>query len=117
VSTILVVDDEPSIREIMVTLLEDEGYRVLQAENGMRALEMLPAERPDLLVLDIMMPVLDGREVLRRLRAMPGLEATHVILMSAAVRPAPEYRVAAFLQKPLDLEQLLGTIHTLLAER
>ena len=115
-STILVVDDEPGIREVIVMLLQDEGYRVLQAENGARALELLRAEQPDLLVLDIMMPVLDGFEVLRRLREMPDFEATHVILMSAAVRPTPDYQVAAFLPKPFELDQLLQTIHELLGE-
>src|SRR5690348_10119487 len=95
-------------------LLEDEGHRVLQAENGERALELMPLERPELVVLDIMMPLLDGREVLRRLQAMRELEATHVILMSAAVRPTPEYRVAAFLPKPFDFEQLLEIIDDLL---
>jgi CheY-like chemotaxis protein len=114
VSTILVVDDEPGIRDVIATLLQDEGYRVLQAQNGAEALKLLPAEKPDLVVLDVMMPLVDGREVLRRLRAMPELQATHVILMSAGLRSAPDYQVADFLQKPFDIHQLLGTIERLL---
>jgi CheY-like chemotaxis protein len=114
VSTILVVDDEPGIRDVLATLLEDEGYHVLQAKNGAEALELLPREHPDLVVLDIMMPLVDGREVLRRLRAMPGQEATHVILMSAGVRDGSELQVAAFLLKPFDIDQLLGTVNQLL---
>jgi len=112
----MVVDDESAIREVIVTLLVDEGYRVVAAENGPQALELLPRERPDLVLLDIMMPLMDGREVVRRLRQMPGLEATQVVLMSAAVVPAPEDRVAAFLPKPFDLERLLDTVGRLLGE-
>ena len=115
-STVLVVDDERAIREVIVKLLVDEGYRVVAAEDGAQALELLPRERPDLVLLDIMMPLVDGREVVRRLRQMPGLEATQVVLMSAAVAPAPDDRVAAFLPKPFDVERLLETVGQLLGE-
>jgi len=111
--TILVVDDEPGIREVMVMLLTDEGYRVLQAENGALALQLLSTETPDLVVLDIMMPLVDGFEVLRQISNMPSLEATHVILMSAAIKARPDYRVAAFIPKPFELDQLLITIRGL----
>jgi CheY-like chemotaxis protein len=114
VSTVLVVDDEPGIRDVISTLLKDEGYDVLQDQNGAEALELLPREQPDLVVLDIMMPLVDGREVLRRLRAMPELEATHVILMSAGIRDVAELQVAAFLRKPFDIQKLLGTVRQLL---
>jgi CheY-like chemotaxis protein len=116
VSTILVVDDEPGIRDVIVLLLRDEGYQVLEAENGPRALKLLSRERPDLVVLDIMMPLMDGREVLRRLRTIPGLETTHVILMSAAAQPSLECWPAGFITKPFDLEHLLEPIRRLIGE-
>jgi DNA-binding response OmpR family regulator len=67
--TILVVDDEPSIREVVSIYLSRAGYRVLVAEDGQTALEILEREPPDLVVLDLMLPEVDGLEITRRLRA------------------------------------------------
>ena len=67
--TILVVDDEPSIREVVSIYLGRAGYRVLVAEDGQTALEILEREPPDLVVLDLMLPEIDGLEITRRLRA------------------------------------------------
>ena len=112
----MVVDDEGAIRELIVTLLVDEGYYVVAAENERQALELARRERPDLVLLDSMMSLMDGREVVRQLRQMPGLEATQVVLVSAAVAPVPEDRVAAFLPKPFDIERLLDTVGQLIGE-
>jgi DNA-binding response OmpR family regulator len=68
-STILLVDDEDSIQKLLAYPLEREGYRVLQARDGVEALEQFASERVDLVVLDIMLPKLDGLEVCKRLRA------------------------------------------------
>ena len=68
-STILLVDDEDSIQKLLAYPLEREGYRVLQARDGVEALERFASERVDLVVLDIMLPKLDGLEVCKRLRA------------------------------------------------
>jgi DNA-binding response OmpR family regulator len=68
--TILVVDDEPSIREVVSIYLGRAGYRVLVAEDGQTALEILEREPPDLVVLDLMLPEVDGLEITRRLRAV-----------------------------------------------
>ena len=107
---ILVVDDEPALRELLVDVLTDEGYTVLAAPDGRRALDLVPAERPDLLLLDIMMPGLSGNGVVGRLRALP--ESPPVVLMSAGVVPdgrlAPP--VAVFLPKPFKLDQLFAAI-------
>ena len=67
-STILVVDDEESIRILFREELEEEGYKVITAENGVKALEMIKRERPDLVTLDIKMPGEDGLEILREIR-------------------------------------------------
>ncbi len=112
---ILVVDDEPTIRDVVVALLEDEGYAVVAAPTGLRALELLPLERPDLVIMDVMMPGLDGREVFRRMRESRNGHAPPVVMMSAAVgRDLLDPTVAAYLPKPFDLTDLLETIERVL---
>ena len=115
-ATILVIDDEPAIRDVLAELLRHEGYRVVAASNGARALELVEPERPDVALVDIMMPVLDGHEFVRRLREVPGRGHIPVIMLSAGSRPRPErYSVAAFLPKPFDLEEILTTVRRILA--
>lgn len=107
----MVVDDEAAIRDLLVALLEDEGYAVVTAEDGHQALDLLRTERPDLVLLDIMMPGMDGREVCRRMRDMPNGRDLPIVLMSAAMQPeVGGCPVSAFLPKPFDIEQLLHTI-------
>ena len=81
---ILVVDDEPAILDMILAILREEGYTALAAESGPRALDLLPREQPDVLLLDLMMPGMDGREVCRRMRALPDLDNTRIVLISAA---------------------------------
>jgi CheY-like chemotaxis protein len=108
---ILVVDDEPAIRDLLVAVLEDEGYRTVAASSAPRALELLSAEQPNLVLMDIMMPEMDGREAFRRMEEQPELARIPVVMMSAAyAADRVPGRVAAFLPKPFDLEQLLATI-------
>ncbi len=112
---ILVVDDEPAIRELIVAVLEDEGYEAIGAGSGSRALELLPMERPDLVLMDIMMPEMDGREALRRMREQPDLAGIPVVMMSAAFAPDRiGHPVSAFLSKPFDLDHLLDTVSSIL---
>ncbi len=109
--TVLVVDDEPSIRDLIVVVLEEEGYRALAASSGVFALHLVATEQPDLVLLDMMMPKMDGRETLRRLRLLPEWQNTPVVVMSAAVTAANVGDgVAAFIAKPFDLGALLDTI-------
>ena len=115
---ILVVDDEPAIRELIVAVLEDEGYDAVGAGSGSRALEMMPSERPDLVLMDIMMPEMDGREALRRMREQPELARIPVVMMSAALAPdRVGQRISAFLAKPFDLDHLLSTVAQILDAR
>ena len=112
---ILVVDDEPAIRELILAVLEDEGYEVIGAGSAFRALELLPRERPDLVLMDIMMPEMDGREALRRMREQPDLARIPVVMMSAAYAPDRiGQRFSAFLSKPFDLDHLLDTVSSIL---
>ncbi|MCC6315418.1 MAG: response regulator [Thermomicrobiales bacterium] len=113
---ILVVDDETAIRNLIVAVLEEEGYDAIGVASGAAALRVAPTERPDLVLLDMMMPGMDGRETLCRLREYPETRSTPVIVMSAAVTAeqcGPE--AAAFLPKPFDLVVLLDTIEQALA--
>lgn len=115
---ILVVDDESAIRDLLVTVLEDEGYQAIAAGGGREALERAPVERPDLVLIDLMMPGMDGRQLVRRLRELPGLDVVPMVMMSAAVRVMTEQEgVVDFLPKPFDLDQLLGTIQRATGQR
>ena len=117
-SQILVVDDEPAIRDFVRTFLEDEGYRVAVGRNGNEALRAIRAQHPDLVLMDIMMPGVDGREVVRLLHEHPAHAAIPVILMSAAVSwDQVSDGPIQFLRKPFDLDHLLAMIRTALLRR
>ena len=110
--TVLVVEDEPVIRELMAILLEDEGYIVRQAVDGLQALEMLEQHGVDLVLSDVKMPRLDGASLVHRLRSRG--DAIPVVLMSAlyAEVDLPGVR---FLRKPVNCENLLTVIASALA--
>jgi len=115
--TILVVDDEFDIVDVLSDLLTAEGYRVVTASNGREGLTRAAEAHPDLILLDRMMPVVDGAEMLRLLRQEPELDRIPVIMMSAAEgrRLAQELGCAAFLKKPFDLNTLLETVARLVS--
>ena len=116
-SKVLVVDDEPAIRDLIIAVLEDEGYEAVGASSGSRALEVLASEQPDLVLMDIMMPDMDGREALRRIREQPDLTGIPVVMMSAAFAPDRiNQRISAFLPKPFDLDHLLATVARIIGE-
>ena len=114
--TILIVDDEFGIVEALASLLEDEGYRVVTAANGEDGLARLDKEQPNLVLIDLMMPIIDGQEMLRIIRSTPAHESTPVIVMSAAPKSAAvlkserAHEISAFLRKPFDLQTLLDTL-------
>lgn len=110
---VLVVDDEPDLRLLLRINLEVQGHRVSQAGDGAVALTAVAAEAPDVVVLDVMMPVLDGWGVLERLRA--GGADLPVIVVSAkddpaSVRRAFELGADDHLAKPFDLDELVGAV-------
>ena len=115
---VLVVDDEAPLRQVTAEALEDEGYRVVQADDGATALALLRAERPSALVLDLMMPVLDGWGLIEALReAVEG--DLPVVAVSAALDPASAARLKQLgvrycLAKPYDLAELLDCVASLL---
>jgi CheY-like chemotaxis protein len=116
--TILVVDDEFAIAEAISALLTDEDYRVFTAINGWQALQRLPEVNPDLILLDFMMPILDGPSTLRSLLDDPRYQDVPVIVMSGIVEASVrEYCTSyfAFLRKPFDALSLLATVKRALA--
>jgi len=107
---VLVVDDDASIREMLSTALEDDGYEVVPAINGEDALSVCTRWRPDVIVLDLMMPVMDGWTFAKRLRETDEIP---IVVLSAAtdlVRQAKSLGAAAVVGKPFDLDQLLPKV-------
>ena len=115
-ATILIVDDEEPVRQLVSAVLTDGGYRTLQAIHGAQAMEIIGKERPDLVLSDVMMPVLSGAELCRRLKANADTENMPVILMSSAGgQSAHGAGCDAFLDKPFDLENLESLVSRCLA--
>jgi CheY-like chemotaxis protein len=116
VKTILIVDDEFSIAETVSEVLSWWGYQVIAAANGEQGLERARAHRPALVLLDYMMPVLDGLQTLNRLRADPGLADLPVIMMTAAPNglPTAKRQWDELLLKPFDSDQLMRAIQRLI---
>jgi diguanylate cyclase (GGDEF)-like protein len=116
---VLIVDDDEDIRAYLEVTLELAKFEVLQAADGTRALEVARAERPDLIVLDVMMPGLDGLEVLRRLRADARTNHVPVILLTARVQADDtveglEGGADDYVTKPFDADVLVARIHSAL---
>jgi two-component system phosphate regulon response regulator PhoB len=105
--TILIVDDEEPIREVLAMIFGDAGHRALTSIHGQQALELVDKDRPDLVFADIMMPVMGGAELCRRLKANADTTAIPVILTSSAGERAAEGTGAeAFIAKPFNLDDV-----------
>ena len=114
---LLIVDDEDNLRSMLAAALQHHGFTVATADNGRDALAMIPEQRPDLVLLDVMMPDLDGFEVCRRLRS--GGDHTPVLFLTA--RDATEDKVRGltlggddYLQKPFSLDELVARAEAVL---
>lgn len=101
---VLVVDDEEYIVELISLLLEDDGHAAIHAFNGRQALDLVRKERPALVIADVMMPVMDGEELVRAIRADRSVAATPVILMSALGARHAGGQADGFVAKPFDLQ-------------
>ena len=110
--TVLVVEDEPAIREVVADLLQDEGYAVRQASDGLQAIDELEVDNVDLVLSDVRMPRLDGPTLARRLRRRG--QAIPVVLMSA-VDLEVDLPGVRFLPKPFDRDHLLHVVGSALA--
>lgn len=112
---LLVVDDDPDARRLIGLVLRRAGHEILYAEDGFQALEVMVREHPDLIILDLMMPGMDGFEVLEAMRQRTDLQGLPVIVLTAKaqVAPAAEQKrldVQAYLTKPVSAETLLQTV-------
>lgn len=119
IATVLVVDDEQPIVDLVRFTLEDEQVQVVEAADGVQALEVARAHRPDLVFLDVQMPRLDGLEVCRLLRREPGLEHTRIVMLTAASQEADRARgleagADEYLTKPFSPLKLLLLVQALL---
>ena len=117
---ILIVEDDPGLRETLTEVLADDGHDVQVAENGEAALAAIQDWTPQLIVLDLMMPGMDGYAFRRAQREIPGSGATRILLLSAAPEiagAANELQADAFLVKPFGLYDVLNAIDDLLGER
>lgn len=112
---ILVVDDDPATRALVSDVLELEGHEVRTVPDGFAALRQLQADRPDCVVLDVMMPGMDGHSVLDRLRRVPGCRDLPVIMLTAVTDAALAWQawsqgVQGFMSKPFDAADLLARV-------
>lgn len=117
-ATVLIADDDPDILDLITALLDQEGFQTVTFSDGLAALHTIRTQRPALAIIDLAMPVLDGRELIERLRKEPG-EPLPVIAMSASLNePPPDLLQAdAYLAKPFDLEELLEHVKYLANRR
>lgn len=115
--TILVVDDEFGIGEVLEAILTDEGYRVVTAINGHHALERLAGNRIDLVLSDLMMPVMDGAVLFKSLQADTRYAGIPFVLMCSLPEPNISDRIkgyTAFLHKPFRVDDVLETVEKVL---
>ena len=116
--TVLVVDDDPVIQKLLQVNFEMEGYAVITASDGLEGLEMARQERPDAIVLDVMMPKMDGLEVARTLKADESTRSIPILLLSAKAQAADVQAgkdvADDYITKPFDPLELLERVSRLL---
>lgn len=114
-STILIVEDHEKNMKLVRDILAHHGYRTLEATTGLAGVRLVDEHRPDLVLMDIQLPDIDGIEALRRIRADPAHDAMPVVAVSASVMPQDQRKVVAsgfdaFLAKPIDLKAFVATV-------
>ena len=119
---VLVVDDYADTRRVVRWMLEQKGYKVLEAEDGRQAVETARAERPDLILMDLTMPQVDGFEAARTIRASEGLTDVPIIAVTAHDMAASRDGAHAagcdlFISKPIDFSRLAVLIEKLLSRK
>jgi two-component system alkaline phosphatase synthesis response regulator PhoP len=121
---ILIVDDDPDIVEGILTILESQPYRLGTARDGKKCMEMVAQEVPDLLILDLLMPRMDGWGVIREMRSAPGTAAVPIMILTTVVEDASRRRyeletgmamdVQDYVQKPARPDDLIRRVEALL---
>lgn len=112
---VLVIDDDIYLREVLHEILSDDGYDVREASDGMAALDTLAEWTPAVIILDLMMPVMDGREFRARQRDLGRAIDVPVIVLSASrqIDAAAELDAARILAKPFEMDELLSAVQSL----
>ena len=121
-ATILVVEDENDIRELLAFTLAREGFTVLQADSGLTALELARSKHPDLILLDLMLPGMDGLSVYKRLQREPGASGIPVIMLTAKGEEIDrivglEIGAADYIVKPFSVREVILRIRTVLGRK
>ena len=113
---VLVVDDDPNIRRMMIAALRRDGYTFIEATNGKEALDVMRQWQPQVVILDLMMPIVSGWDVLRERSADPHLQSIPVIVVSAnrsaELASAVDKGICAFLPKPFDINVLSSLVRS-----
>ena len=120
-STILIVEDNDKNMKLVRDILQHKGHATLEAATGEEGVQLAIDRRPDLVLMDIQLPGIDGIEALRRIRAQPALDAMPVMAISASVMPDDQRHIVssgfdAFLPKPISLKPFVATVERLLKD-
>jgi two-component system cell cycle response regulator DivK len=121
-TTILYVEDNPDNRTLVRRILLSEDYAMLEAVNAFEALNILKDNRPDLILMDINMPDMDGYTLTAKIRAMPGFERIPILALTANVMRGDKEKTLeagcdGYIQKPLDIDQLIREVERFLPRR
>jgi CheY-like chemotaxis protein len=121
VALVLVVDDEFSVAEVLESILEDAGHEVITESNGREALQHASKRRPDLVLLDFMMPIMGGSSVVEAMREDPALCNIPVVIMSSlpesTISESVSGKYAAFLRKPFKLKAVIDVVDAVLGRK
>ena len=120
-SVILIVEDNEKNMKLVRDILQHQGHATLEAATGGEGVRLALAERPDLILMDIQLPDIDGIAALREIRKVPALDATPVLAVSASVMPDEQHKIVtsgfdAFITKPINLKQFRETVQQFLAQ-
>ncbi len=119
-STILIVEDNEKNMKLLRDILQHKGYATLEAATGREGVRLALARRPDLILMDIQLPDIDGIQALAEIRAVGALDATPVLAVSASVMPDDQHKIVAsgfdaFITKPINLKPFVETVQRFLA--
>ena len=118
--TIMVVDDEESLRELIIALFEQEGYKVIAVASGHECLETLKHESPDLILMDMMMPGMSGREATEKIRQDPKTKDLKIVFLTVAkfaetgIKTLSQLHVLDYIAKPFDNHLLIQKVKKIL---
>ena len=120
-STILIVEDNEKNMKLVRDILQHRGHQTIEAATGEEGVRLAGEHRPDLVLMDIQLPDIDGIAALGRIRAVPALDGVPVIAVSASVMPDDQQKIVAsgfdaFITKPIHLKQFLATVERVLAD-